>query len=102
MIKHKKVDVVTAGAGWTSGILGWKLGAAGHSVVAIEQGPERWAATDFSHNHDTLRHETRKLMMVDLSRESWTWRPNPAMPSLPIRQFGSELLTLPFPELAPR
>ncbi|MGI8484544.1 MAG: GMC family oxidoreductase [Thermomicrobiales bacterium] len=89
MAVHKKVDVVTIGAGWTSGIMGWKLGSAGHKVVAIEQGPIRGAAPGFEHNHDALRHETRKALMVDLSRETWTWRPNPKAPSLPIRQFGS-------------
>ncbi len=40
-IKHKKVDVVTLGAGWTSSIMGWKLGSAGYNVVALEQGPRR-------------------------------------------------------------
>ncbi len=87
--KHKKVDVVTIGAGWTSGILGWKLGSAGHSVVAIEQGPIRYADPDFEHNHDALQHKIHKALMVDLSRETWTWRPNMKAPSLPIRQFGS-------------
>jgi gluconate 2-dehydrogenase alpha chain len=33
---HPKVDVVTIGGGWTSAILGWKLGEAGYSVVAVE------------------------------------------------------------------
>ena len=89
MVVHDRVEVVTVGAGWTSGILGWKLGAAGHKVVAIEMGPERWANPDFSHNHDGLRYTVRKALMNDLRTESWTWRPNPKMPSLPIRQYGS-------------
>ena len=89
MVVHDKVEVVTVGGGWTSGILGWKLGAAGHRVVAIEQGPARWADPEFSHNHDALRYEVRKGLMNDLGTESWTWRPNPKMPSLPMRQYGS-------------
>ncbi|HWV23982.1 MAG TPA: GMC family oxidoreductase [Thermomicrobiales bacterium] len=89
MVVHKKVDVVTIGAGWTSGILGWKLGAAGYSVVALESGPVRYANPNFSHNHDTLKHEIHTALMYDISRETWTWRPNPKAPSLPIRQFGS-------------
>ena len=89
MAVQKKVDVVTIGAGWTSGILGWKLGFAGHKVVALEAGPVRYADPDFEHNHDALKHEVHKAMMYDISRETWTWRPNPKAPSLPIRQFGS-------------
>ncbi len=86
---HKKVDVVTVGAGWTSAIMGWKLGAAGKQVVAIEIGEARWANPDFAHNHDPLRHEVRKALMYDISKETWTWRPNAGAPSLPIRQYGS-------------
>lgn len=87
--KHKKVEVVTIGAGWTAGIMAWKLGSAGHRVVSIEQGPVRWANPDFEHNHDYLRYAIRKAMMFDLSQETWSWRPNAKMPSLPIRQYGS-------------
>ncbi len=76
-ITHPKVDVVTVGAGWTSGIMGWKLGSAGYKVTAIEQGPARWGNPDFRHNHDGLRYRVRKAMMFDLSKETWTWRPNP-------------------------
>lgn len=89
MAKHKKVDVVTIGAGWTSGILGWKLGSAGYKVVALETGPMRFSDPNFGHNHDALQHEIHKALMYDISRETWTWRPNPKAPSLPIRQFGS-------------
>lgn len=89
MITHRKVDVATIGAGWTSAVMGWKLGSAGHSVVALEQGPMRWADPDFAHNHDGLRFRVRKALMFDLTDETWTWRPNPNLPALPIRQFGS-------------
>lgn len=89
MALQKKVDVVTVGAGWTAGILAWKLTGAGLNVVSIEQGPARWATPDFEHNHDSLRYSIRKAMMVNLGRESWTWRPNPRLPSLPMRQYGA-------------
>src|SRR5699024_2285000 len=89
MAVHKKVDVVTIGAGWTSGILGWKLGSAGHKVVALEAGPERFADPNFAHNHDPLQHKIHKALMYDISRDTWTWRPNPKAPTLPIRQLGS-------------
>lgn len=89
MVVHKKVDVVTIGAGWTSGIFGWKLGSAGYKVVALETGPKRFADPNFEHNHDPLQHKIHKALMYDISRETWTWRPNTKAPSLPIRQYGA-------------
>jgi gluconate 2-dehydrogenase alpha chain len=89
VVVHKKVDIVSIGAGWTAGILAWKLCSAGHRMVSIEQGPARWADPDFVWNHDDLRYEVRKAMMQDLGEETWVWRPNAKMPSLPIRQYGS-------------
>lgn len=92
MATQKKVDVVTVGAGWTGGILAYKLAAAGHRVLSLEQGPMRWANQDFANfafKDDELRYNTRAAMMVDLSKESWSWRPDPRSPSLPIRQYGN-------------
>lgn len=89
MVTHEKVDVVTVGAGWTAGILAQKLTAAGVNVVSLERGQERWADPDFTHNHDHLKYSIRYEMMVNLERETWTWRPNPDAPSLPMRQYGS-------------
>lgn len=86
---HKKVDVVTIGAGMTASIAAAKLCAAGHEVVSLEQGPSQWAYPDFSHDHDSLRFSVRYAMMVDLHRETWTWRPNASSPALPMRQYGS-------------
>lgn len=85
---HKKVDVVTVGAGWTSNILGWKLTEAGYHVVALEQGPDRRTYPDFAHNHDSLLYTNRKRLMAPIERESWTWRPSDRLPALPMRQFG--------------
>ena len=89
MTVQKKVDVVTVGAGWTAAILAYLLTQEGYWVVSLEQGPARFATPDFEHNHDSLRYSIRKAMMVDLRDETWTWRPNPSRPSLPIRQYGS-------------
>ncbi len=89
LTRHKKVEVVTIGAGWTAAVMAWKLGSAGHRVVSLEQGPVRWANPDFQHNHDYLRFAIRQAMMFDLSQETWTWRPNAKLPSLPIRQYGA-------------
>lgn len=89
MAVQPKVDVVTVGAGWTAAVLAWKLTEKGQRVVSIEAGPERWTTPDFEHNHDSLRYMTRKAMMYDISRETWTWRPNPDAPALPMRQYGA-------------
>lgn len=86
---HAKVDVVTVGGGLTAAILAWKLTAAGLRVVSLEQGPSRWANPDFEMDHDPLRYHVRHAMMVNLSKEAWSWRPNPKAPTLPLRQYGS-------------
>lgn len=89
MTVHRKVDVVTVGAGWTGGIMAQQLTHAGLRVVSLEQGPSRWTYPDYQHNHDHLAHVKRYRLMVDLAKQTWTWRPNPQAPALPIRHFGS-------------
>ncbi|HEX9014328.1 MAG TPA: GMC family oxidoreductase, partial [Anaerolineaceae bacterium] len=66
-----------------------KLTEAGYRVVSLEMGPIRWTNPDFEHDHDPLRFHVRHAMMVDLANETWTWRPNPNAPALPMRQYGS-------------
>jgi len=83
------VDVVTVGAGWTAGILAEQLTRAGLTVVSLEQGEIRDTELDFSHDHDELRYQVRRDMMVDLQNETWTWRPSPKDTALPMRQYGS-------------
>ncbi|HVM19466.1 MAG TPA: GMC family oxidoreductase [Egibacteraceae bacterium] len=89
MQEHPEVDVVTVGAGWTAAIIAQQLTAEGLSVVSIERGKAQWTWPDFAHNHDYLKYANRYEMMHDLSKESWTWRPNTRLPSLPMRQYGS-------------
>lgn len=86
---HPEVDVVTMGAGWTAGILAQQLTAEGKRVVSLERGPTRWTDPDFQHNHDSLHYRVRKAMMLDISKETWTWRPNTRARALPIRRLGS-------------
>jgi len=88
-VTHAKVDVVTIGAGWTAAILAAKLCTNGTTMVSLEQGGTRWTFPHFAHDHDSLRYSVRYAMMVDLQRETWTWRPNPNAPALPMRQYGS-------------
>jgi gluconate 2-dehydrogenase alpha chain len=87
--QHPKVDIVTIGAGWTATMLAARLCPHGTEMVSLEQGSSRWAYPDFAHDHDSLRYSVRYAMMVDLARETWTWRPNPRAPALPMRQYGS-------------
>jgi gluconate 2-dehydrogenase alpha chain len=87
--KHPSVDVVTVGAGWTAAMIASRLCPAGRSMVSLEQGASRWAYPEFAHDHDSLRYSGRYAMMVDLARETWTWRPDARSPSLPMRQYGS-------------
>jgi gluconate 2-dehydrogenase alpha chain len=89
MAQNQKVDVVTVGAGLVAGIMAYELTKAGLQVVSLEQGPWLTTDNDFTHNHDELRYNQRRDMMVDLSRETWTWRPSPKDRALPMRQYGS-------------
>ncbi len=86
---HPEVDVVTMGAGWTAGILAQQLTAEGRTVVSLERGPTRWTDPDFQHNHDSLHYRVRKAMMLDISKETWSWRPDVRSRALPIRRLGS-------------
>ncbi len=66
-----------------------QLTRAGLKVVSLEQGEIRDTALNFSHDHDELRYQVRRDMMVDLQNETWTWRPSPKDTALPMRQYGS-------------
>jgi gluconate 2-dehydrogenase alpha chain len=89
MAQNQKVDVVTVGGGLVAGIMAYHLTKAGLEVVSLEQGPWLTTENDFTHDHDELRYNQRREMMVDLSRETWTWRPSPKERALPMRQYGS-------------
>lgn len=89
MAQNKKVDVVTVGGGLVAGIAAYFLTKAGAEVVSLEQGPWLTTENDFSHDHDELRYNQRREMMVNLQQETWTWRPNPKETALPMRQYGS-------------
>lgn len=88
-IEHPEVDVVTVGAGWTAAITAQQLTAEGLSVVSLEKGRAQWTWPDFAHNHDELRFVSRGEMLHEIEKESWTWRPRPGAPALPMRQYGA-------------
>jgi gluconate 2-dehydrogenase alpha chain len=89
MAQNEKVDVVTVGGGLVAGIMAHHLTKVGLQVVSLEQGPWLTTENDFSHDHDELRYNQRRELMVDLSQETWTWRPSPKDRALPMRQYGS-------------
>jgi gluconate 2-dehydrogenase alpha chain len=70
MVQNKKVDVVTVGAGLVAGIMAYQLTKAGLNVVSLEQGPWLTTENDFTHDHDELRYNQRRELMVDLSQET--------------------------------
>ena len=88
MQEHPEVDVVIVGTGWAGSIVAQQLTQAGLEVVAVERGRAQWTWPDFAHNHDYLKFNTRQAMMQDLSKETWTWRPNRDAPTLPMREHG--------------
>jgi len=71
------------------GILAEQLTRAGLTVVSLERGEIRDTALNFSHDHDELRYQVRRDMMINLQNETWTWRPSPRDTALPMRQYGS-------------
>ncbi|MEZ4565096.1 MAG: hypothetical protein R2853_20410 [Thermomicrobiales bacterium] len=75
-------------AACVAGIVAYQLTKAGTEVVSLEQGPWLTTENDFTHDHDELRYNQRRAMMVDLSQETWTW-PSPKDTALPMRQYGS-------------
>jgi gluconate 2-dehydrogenase alpha chain len=83
------VDVVTVGAGWTSNILAWRLTTAGYTVLSLDHGQGRWTYPEFAHDHDPEAYVIRKKMMIDITKLTWTWRPNPSLPALPMRRYGA-------------
>lgn len=40
-------------------------------------------------HHDALRYNNRFALVHDLAESSWTWRPNQASASLPMRRYGA-------------
>ena len=89
--KLPSTDVVVIGFGWTGSIMAEHLTAAGMNVVAIERGPWRDTATDFSpaYVQDELRHRVRHDLFLRPAQETMTFRNNGGETALPIRTWGS-------------
>src|SRR5262245_55538012 len=89
--KLPATDVVIVGLGWTGSILAHELAASGLNVVAIERGPWRDTATDFSPAYvpDELRYRIRHDLFLRPAQVTMTFRHNVRGTALPIRNWGA-------------
>ncbi|HKG39292.1 MAG TPA: GMC family oxidoreductase [Conexibacter sp.] len=88
--RHRPVDAVTIGVGWTGGILAAELTKAGMTVLGLERGHQR-GTEDFSDDHDELRYAIRSELFQNTAEETWTLRHRQGERALPIRRLGSFL-----------
>ena len=92
--KLPATDVVIVGLGWTGSIMAKELAAAGLRVVAVERGPWRDTASDFSPAwvQDELRYRIRHELFLRPAQDTMTFRNNANQTALPIRTWGSFML----------
>ena len=92
--KLPAMDVVIIGLGWTGSVLAKELTDTGLRVVAIERGPWRDTATDFSvaYVQDELRYRVRHELFLRNAQNTITFRNNANQTALPIRTWGSFML----------
>jgi gluconate 2-dehydrogenase alpha chain len=88
-LPHK--DIVIVGLGWTGAILAYELASAGLDVVALERGPWRDTATDFSPSWapDELRYAVHLDLFQRPEQSTVTLRNKMSQTALPVRKFGS-------------
>ena len=89
----KDVDAVVIGLGFSGAILSRELTKAGLDVVALERGPDRDPAEEFTLTRlrDELRYVIRLELMQDNSTDTISFRNAPDELALPIRRFGAFL-----------
>jgi gluconate 2-dehydrogenase alpha chain len=92
--KLPRKDVAVIGLGWTGSILSHELCKAGLDVVAIERGPWRDTATDFSitYAQDELRYRLQHELFLRPAQTSVTFRNNGTQTALPVRTWGAFML----------
>jgi gluconate 2-dehydrogenase alpha chain len=85
----REVDAVLLGVGLVGSIIGRELVRAGLNVVGLERGEPRRTVPDFQgpHMHDELRYAVRKSLMMNTSKETFTFRNNAAQTALPLRRI---------------
>lgn len=91
--KLAPVDILFVGFGWTGGIMAAELATTKLKIVALERGRPRASAPDFIDpaRWDELRYVQRTDLMVDVRRETLTFRNKASQSALPMRQLGSFL-----------
>ena len=91
--KLREVDLVLVGFGLTGGILARELNGKGLKIVALERGIRRDTNPDFAvpQIRDELRYAQRHDLMMDVARDTMTFRHNMKEPSLPMRRLGAFL-----------
>lgn len=89
--KLPRKDVVVVGLGWAGAIIASELTDEGLDVVAIERGPWRDTARDFSiaTAADELRYNQRQELMLRTAQNTITARNNTSQTALPMRNWGS-------------
>jgi gluconate 2-dehydrogenase alpha chain len=87
-------DVAIIGLGWTGAILAHELAQEGLDIVAIERGPWRDTATEFSpaYAQDELRYRIRHELFLRPAQMSLTFRNNGSQTALPVRDWGAFML----------
>jgi gluconate 2-dehydrogenase alpha chain len=87
-------DVVIIGLGWTGSILAQELTEESLDVVAIERGPWRDTASDFSpaYSPDELRYRLRHDLFLRPAQSSLTFRNRVDQMALPVRDWGAFML----------
>ena len=92
--KLPRKDVAIIGLGWTGSILANELTDAGLDVVAVERGPWRNTATDFSISYmqDELRYRIQHELFLRPAQMSVTFRNNAGQTALPVRNWGAFML----------
>ncbi|MGS0895853.1 GMC family oxidoreductase [Burkholderia stagnalis] len=89
--RMKRADIAIVGMGWCGTILAKELSETGLSIVGFERGPARQTYPDFSYplKDDELRFQQRNELMLNLQRETITFRNDMSQTALPMRQHGS-------------
>jgi gluconate 2-dehydrogenase alpha chain len=92
--KLPRKDVAIIGLGWTGSILANELTDAGLDVVAIERGPWRDTASDFSPAYapDELRYRLNHELFLRPAQASLTFRNTIDQTALPVRTWGAFML----------
>ena len=88
-----KTDVVIIGGGWTGLTAAYELAHAGQRCVVLERGGYRHDSTAFAapEEHDELKYAIQHRHMMDVSKETLTFRHNRTQQALPMRRLGSFL-----------